>query len=107
MDSGETIRQVAIREAREETGLDVVLSKQKPWKSKFEHRDEYYFFVDKTRGKCRLGGPEAMLNNEENKYGLEWVWLGKLEKVNLVPSDIKQFLILNFEFRNNKLISNI
>src|SRR3989339_1178298 len=89
MEKGETIKQTAIREAKEETGFNVTLSKQKPWKSKFEYRDEYYFFVDKTKGRCHLGGPEAKRNNPANHYGLEWVEIGKLSKINLVPEDIK------------------
>lgn len=93
MEKNETIAQTAIREAEEETGLTVTLAKRKPWKSKFEFRDEYYFFVDKTVGRCRLGGPEAKLNNPANHYGLEWVELERLKKINLVPKDIKQFLI--------------
>ena len=93
MEKGETIKQTAIREAKEETGFDVTLSKQKHWKSKFEYRDEYYFFVDKTKGRCHLGGPEAKLNNPANHYGLEWVEMKKLSKINLVPSDIKEKII--------------
>src|SRR3989339_851668 len=96
MEKGETIKQTAIREAKEETGFYVTLSKQKPWKSKFEHRDEYYFFVNKTKGLCRLGGPEAKRNNPENHYGLEWVEMKKLSKINLVPSDIKEKILENF-----------
>ncbi len=92
MDAGETIKQTAIREAKEETGFDVTLSKQKPWKSKFEYRDEYYFFVDKTKGKCHLGGPEAKLNNPANHYGLGWVEMKRLKKINLVPEDMKKIL---------------
>lgn len=92
MDKGETIKQTAIREAKEETGFDVTLSKQKPLKSKFEYRDEYYFFVDKMKGKCHLGGPEAKLNNPANYYRLAWVELKQLEKINLVPIDVKKFL---------------
>src|SRR3989339_925252 len=93
MDAGETIKQTAIREAKEETGFDVTLSNQKPWKSKFQYRDEYYFFVDKTKGRCHLGGPEAKLNNPANHYGLEWAEMKKLKEINLVPEDIKNYLI--------------
>ena len=93
LEKGETPSQTAIREAKEETNLSVTLSKQKPWKSNYELRDEYYFLAETFSGQAELGGPEARRNNSQiNYYELEWVKFSDLKKINLLPKDIKDKL---------------
>jgi len=89
LEKNETLEQTAIREAKEETGLKIELSEKKPWQSKYQMRDEYYFFVEKFNGQVALGGPEAKNNHPLNHYEIAWVKLSDLPRINLLPEKIK------------------
>ncbi|MFH1565344.1 MAG: NUDIX domain-containing protein [bacterium] len=93
-ESGELPHETAVREAKEETGLDVVLNK-----NYFEFVDprdnciHLYFIVDKFSGEMKLGGEEAVENSDENRYILEWHEISKIEGLEFYPVDIKHRII--------------
>ncbi|MFH0853085.1 MAG: NUDIX domain-containing protein [bacterium] len=91
VESGESIIDAAIREAKEETGLDVSIDKEL-WQfhNDMDSRDHYIFLVTKYSGKLKLGGPEIDKVSEVNKYLLEWHDLSKLKDVKLFPVEVKK-----------------
>ncbi len=97
VEEGESIEEAAIREAKEETGLDVTLGK-KLWEYENKGRLGYYYLVDKFKGELRLkiGGPEQDRQSSDNVYRLEWVPLVKLKDVNLFPETMKDRILKEF-----------
>jgi len=96
IEEGESVEEAAIREAKEETGLDVTISK-KLWKNenKNNNRIEYYFLVDKFGGELatEIGGPEQETQSADNVYHLEWVSIDKIKDLKLLPKEIKSKLL--------------
>ena len=95
IEDNETIEQAAIREAKEETNLDVSLDR-KLWE--YENKKgrglEHYFLVTKFTGKLQLGGPEKKRMNEKNQYFIEWKELKEISNLpNLYPEKAKQKVI--------------
>lgn len=90
IEDGEAIEQAVIREAKEETNLDVSLDR-KLWEYKNEKGRglEHYFLATKFRGKLQLGGPEVDRQSSKNIYRLEWVLLKRIKELKLFPEAIK------------------
>ena len=84
IETGETPEQAAVREAKEETGLDVRLDRKL---RVFDDagRKGHYFLVTEFDGELRVGGPERERMSSDNRYDLEWVEVARLQKVNLRP----------------------
>lgn len=99
VDDGESIEEAAVREAKEETGLDIILGK-KLWEYENKGRWGYYYLVDRFNGELRLkiGGPEQDSQSSSNVYRLEWIPLAKLKNIKLLP-EIMRDRVLN-EFLN-------
>lgn len=97
VEEGESFLKTAIREAKEETGLDVVLDKKlwDYWQDSFEEKHEIYL-VTKFSGTLTLGGPEAERNSKENYYNLEWHSVNDLDKILIYPEGTKENIIYNF-----------
>lgn len=89
VEPGETLEAAAIREAKEETGLDVTLGREL-WR--YGNRN-VYFAVNAFRGELHLGGPERMRQSSTNRYQLEWVPLANLLSINAGPVAIKRKII--------------
>ncbi len=84
----ETLEEAAIREIKEETGLDIIIDKfLYPYNN--EGRLEYYFLSNKFYGQLALGNPEKERNNENNIYKLEWTSIEKIHNIKLYPIFIK------------------
>ena len=94
VEDGESAEETAIREAKEETNLDIVLGKKFfEYYNDFDKRKNIVFFADSFVGDIKLGGPEVGRNSEENKYILEWHDFGELKDLNIVPELLKEKII--------------
>lgn len=89
IEPGETPEEAAIREAKEETGLDVTLS-GKLGSFHHEGRTIHYFPASSHRGTLRLGGPERARQSEDNVYELVWVDVRNLERMPLRPTHARE-----------------
>ncbi len=89
VEQGETPEQAAIREAKEETGLDVILSERHiDTKDARDHNPHRYFYVQSFSGTLQLGGEEALINNPQNFYELEWHPLNDIKTITFYPADL-------------------
>lgn len=92
----ETVEEAALREAKEETGLDIKLGKELWTNQNKSDETKHYFLVAEFSGELKLGGPEEKDNSPENIYRLEWHLLNKIKKLNLFPEDIKLKVVEKF-----------
>jgi 8-oxo-dGTP diphosphatase len=84
IEAGETPEEAAVREAREETGLDVALDR-KLRVFDDDGRQGHYFLATEFSGELRVGGPERDRMSPENRYDLEWIKIGRLQEIDLRP----------------------
>jgi 8-oxo-dGTP pyrophosphatase MutT (NUDIX family) len=82
IETGETPEHAAVRELKEETGLDVVLGEKI---AEFEADNNYqHFYMAKSwSGTPALGGEELEKQSPQNIYTLEWVPIEKLGDIDL------------------------
>jgi len=90
VESGETPKQTAIREIKEELGIDVIIDKKI---TEFKHRGntEFYFLSENFSGKIKLVGDGVFNSNITDTE--EWILIKDLHKINLLPEKIKNILI--------------
>lgn len=84
---GETPEQAAIREAKEETNLDVVL-RRKLWREIHQDAEliDHGFLVTEFSGELRFGeGPELESASGENVYRHVWVPLQEVPQLTVFP----------------------
>lgn len=84
IERGETPAEACVREAREETGLEITLRAEV---SVFENlgRVEHYFTAASYLGVLELGGPEKERQSPENHYEVTWMPVARLQEINLLP----------------------
>ena len=92
IERGETPAEACVREAREETGLEITPGLQVASFAN-QGRMEYYFLADSFSGELQLGFPEHTRQGSENIYRLMWVPARRLPEINLVPERIRPILI--------------
>ena len=93
----ETAEQAIIREVTEETNL-TVLEHELAFMSYNEtsKKDEPFYICEVSSGTPEIVGEEKDKNNDENWYQLEWVNLGKLQSILLVPEKAAREVIKRF-----------
>jgi len=97
VEDGETVEGAAIREAKEETSLDVILgNKFCEFYNEFDKRQNIFFLVTKFSGEVKLGGPEAERNSEDDKFILEWHNFEDIKNLKIVPIELKEKLLKFF-----------
>lgn len=91
IEKGETPKGAAVREVKEETNLDITVSNIF-WEDVTDTRHDYYFISASHQGGLKLGGPEAVRNNKNDSYELEWISLKKLKNITLYPIEVSQLI---------------
>lgn len=94
MEGGETPEQTAIRESREELGLNVSIERLLA-RVIYHGREQYYFYARVTGGHFGTGkGPEmtGKYPPERGTYTPVWIPLHDLERINLFPPSIAQLV---------------
>ena len=92
IESGETPAEACVREAREETGLEITLGLMVASFTN-QGRMEHYFLAASYSGELQLGFPEHTRQGSENIYRLEWVPARRLPESNLLPERIRPVVI--------------
>ena len=81
-EDGETIEETLLREVKEETNLDVKITKKLGYIEKEDFKS-YYFLCEIIGGEMTLGGEEAFYNNQDNYYELVVVPFNEVEGLNI------------------------
>lgn len=90
VEKGETIKDAAIREIKEEFGLDVKIERFL-FKIRNGSRDEFYFLAKDFSGVPEIGGEEKERMTESNQYHPAWKKLSELKSLpNLYPKKARQ-----------------
>jgi 8-oxo-dGTP diphosphatase len=90
----ETAEQAAIREAKEETDLDVLLGESFTIRNEFDGREHTYFIVRGWTGTPRIVGEEAE-SGPDNEHELVWMPIEHLRSFNVKPEEaVERFLEL-------------
>lgn len=91
VEKGESPKDAAIREAKEETNLDVEIGN-----ILFRNEDELsiglFFLASSFSGVPKFIGPELRRASEQNSYDLEWKKLNMLSELDVIPSMVKELL---------------
>ncbi|MCP4422926.1 MAG: NUDIX domain-containing protein [Chloroflexi bacterium] len=99
VEAGESLAQAAIREAREETGLEIELGPllySRLLDGDRIQQTEYTFLVKGFTGKPILRDPEIMAKQSTNNmYRLEWVPLTELNGQGIYPGPLDLDLLAN------------
>lgn len=94
---GESIKDAAIREAKEETSLDVILDKE-IWTFENPNFDDIHhvFTIKEYSGTPALSGEEAEANCDTDSYELKWIPLSKIDEFNLKPTHLKALIVKKY-----------
>ncbi len=92
VEAGESPAAAAIREAKEETGYDVVIDRE-AFTETNEYAEHHYFLVHPVEGEAVLGGEELEFHSEEDFYRLDWVPFANLPDIPLVTPVTKKLLL--------------
>jgi 8-oxo-dGTP pyrophosphatase MutT (NUDIX family) len=88
IEPGETPLEACMREAREETGLEITVG---PRVASFTNlgRVEHYFLATQFSGELALGFPELGYQTAQNVFELEWVPAAQVPGLPLLPEEIR------------------
>lgn len=93
MEAGETIEETAVREAKEETNFDIILTPKLGTFKPNPYFHDHVFLITDFSGELQLGGPEAEEQNEDNWYEFEWLPLEEAWQRPHYPSQLDLTLI--------------
>lgn len=85
VENGETPKIAAIREAKEETNLDVELGRSFTIENPYDDREHTYFLATRWSGEMRIVGEEADKQSEENSWELVWMTIAELRERAVKP----------------------
>ncbi len=92
VEPGESLAQAAIREAKEETNLDITLGPllyTRPWDDGRFQQMEYAFLVTEFSGEPALRDPEMLAKqSQDNLYRLQWLPPAELDGQSIYPGPI-------------------
>jgi 8-oxo-dGTP diphosphatase len=91
VENGETLKEAAVRELKEETNLHVKLGK-KLFACKNEFVDYHLFLCTDFNGSIALGGPEKIKNSKDDQYHLVWISKEKIKTLTIYPPPLKEIL---------------
>jgi ADP-ribose pyrophosphatase YjhB (NUDIX family) len=88
LNPGESPSQAALREAKEETDLDVALGRQLGtttdiWEG--QKKVTYFFDTMSWSGTPKIVGEEAQRQSQKNQYQLRWVEQKDLSRIKIYP----------------------
>jgi len=89
----ESFENAARREISEEIGYFVKELLEGITISKEDSVEKYYVALVDHTYHFNIQGEEAKRNNELNQYILEWVTVDELEKINLLPAQLKNVIL--------------
>ena len=93
-ESDETPEQTAIREIKEEAGLDVTLDK-KLATIEYKNCTDHVFLATEFSGTPKLSGEEKERHSEDNFYEPRWIEIDKLQdlKIPIYPDKIVPLIV--------------
>lgn len=91
VEAGESLEQACRREAKEETGLDILIVRRVLTRE-HEGRSEAYFLARAVGGKLEVVEPERSRQSPSNRYTLEWVEAAALKRLSVHPAQLEQLL---------------
>ena len=97
-EEGESIEEATLREIREELGIEVELT-DKCYELESQGRKQYFFIAKYKSGEIGSGNGEEMIDINYEKYGLyipEIIALDKIKHIKLLPKEIKDIIISDF-----------
>ena len=98
VDEGETVEQAAVREAREELGVEVVI-KQKVAEIHIETSRQVYFLAERVAGEFGTGTGEEFIDSDPNDpaegiYVPIWMPIGEMsEHGNVYPAELVEVVV--------------
>lgn len=97
VEPGESIEEAAIREAKEESNLNIRLSK-KLTEIKYKTCTDHVFLAEDFSGELKLSGEEIDRNTENNIYRPEWIEIDNMDKINIpiYPKFIVKLVLKEF-----------
>ena len=98
VDEGETVEKAAVREAREELGVEVVI-KQKVAEIHIETSRQVYFLAERVAGEFGTGTGEEFIDSDPNDpsegiYVPIWMPIGEMsEHGNVYPAELVEVVV--------------
>jgi 8-oxo-dGTP pyrophosphatase MutT (NUDIX family) len=95
IEGNETPEQAVIREIKEETSLDITVEKSLPYFIDEIGNEHYVYICNYISGEpaFAVDSPEALRNNKDNHYSLEWIDQNKISELTIFPIKTKEQLV--------------